>query len=324
MMNNLEVASFINNWPSDLDGHLHYCIGLSGGIDSVVLLHLFNSIAKFKPIKVSAIHVNHGLSPNADSWANFCSQLCAEMGIVLTIAKVKVEKIGGEGLENSARKLRYKQYAQTSADVMVLAHHQDDQLETMLSQIMRGSDLHNSAGMLNISIKNHQKYWRPLLNVSKRHILDYAKKHQLLNIEDESNQDNHYLRNFIRNSIMPQLENYDANIKQKLLQSVREIQRAVTLMDELAKIDLSSCQENATVLNRERFCNLSQSRQINLLTYWLKTVNIPLPSSRKINELTRQINNAHYSKKPFLQINNQVSITVAKKMIELSNTPKDP
>lgn len=325
-MNNLDINNILNKWPSDLDGHLHYCIGLSGGIDSVVLLHLFSQIAKLKPIKLSAIHVNHGISPNADNWTKFCQELCQALNIPLQVATVKVEKIAGEGLENSARKLRYKQYEEHDSDVIMLAHHQDDQIETMLSQIMRGSNLHNSAGMLAISIKRNKRYWRPLLDISKQQIYSYAKEYQLSNIEDESNQDNHYLRNFIRNDILPQLEHYDVNVKQKLNQSIKEIQTAAALIDALAEIDLASCSENEISLNRNKFCLLPQLRQANVLNYWLKENNLPLPSSRKIIEFRRQINEAQFSKKPTLRITPQkvimtINDTIAITMLESSKKP---
>lgn len=290
-MHKLDVDYLIKNWPSNLmDGHLHYCVGLSGGIDSVALLHLFAQLRTKKNITLSAIHVNHGISPNADLWSKFCFELCSSLNIKLHIANVQVIKIGGEGLENSARKLRYVEYNKVGADVILLAHHADDQIETMLSQIMRGSNLHNSAAMLPVTQRGTFKIWRPLLSVSKEDINSYANEHHLTNIEDESNQDNQYLRNFLRNSIIPQLEGFDSHIATKLLQSINQIQQSVALNDELGELDLQATLSNDNnSIDKSKFIILSKSRQLNLLSYWIKKQSLPLPSTRQLKEIIRQI-----------------------------------
>lgn len=296
------VSKIIANWPSSLDGHLHYCVGLSGGIDSVVLLHIFKQISQSRPINLSAIHINHGISLAANKWAEFCQNLCNEWRIPLKNCSVQVQKIGGEGLENSARKLRYQEYAKSTADVIILAHHQDDQIETMLSQIMRGSNLHNSAAMLTTMKRQNQQYWRPILNISKQDIIAYAKHNNLSNIEDESNQDNHYLRNFLRNSILPQLLEFDNQVKTKLMASVMQLQIASKLNDELALIDLQNCQNNHIALIKHKFIALSNERQLNLLTYWIRTQNIPLPSTKQLQEFIRQVYEADLDRHPSLKL----------------------
>lgn len=319
-MSNLNHHEIINNWPSNLDGHLHYCIGLSGGIDSVVLLHLFHEIAQHKPIKLSAIHVNHGISQNANMWTNFCQELCAKLNITLYSSHVKVQKIGGEGLENSARKLRYQEYTKSTADVIVLAHHQDDQIETMLSQIMRGSNLHNSAGMLATMTRQNKHYWRPLLNYSKEDIYSYALHHNLSNIEDESNQDNHYLRNFLRNQIIPQLVNFDQHIKTKLLQSIHQLQKTNALIDEIAEVDFNQLSNNMNQsINRIKFTNLSILRQENVLVHYIAKCNLPLPSQKKLQEFIRQISTARLDRHPQINLSNNSRLIATTTEIQISS-----
>ncbi|MDD3266085.1 MAG: tRNA lysidine(34) synthetase TilS [Burkholderiales bacterium] len=310
----LSTDNIIANWPSQLDGHLHYCIGLSGGIDSVVLLYLFHEIQKIKPIKLSAIHINHGISPNAKFWADFCIKICQNLKIDLKLSEVNVIKIGGEGLENSARKLRYQEYYHDEADVIILAHHQDDQIETMLSQIMRGSDLHNCAGMQKITTRKHKIFWRPLLDIKKSDLIKYANKNNLNHIEDESNLDIKYLRNFIRNKLMLELNIFDNNIESKLIRSIENIQYHVVLSDELGEDDYNSCNDYGK-LNKKKFLELSQNRQLNLLSYMIKLSDLPLPSRNKLSEFCRQIKTAALDRHPSLAITNLLSLRLEKQYI---------
>lgn len=319
IMNNLSATEIINTWPSQLDGHLHYCIGLSGGIDSVVLLHLFHTIAQIKHIKLSAIHVNHGISPHADEWTVFCQKLCLHLNIPLDCRYVKVKKIAGQGLENSARKLRYQEYATSNADIIILAHHADDQIETMLSQIMRGTNLHNSAGMLAINRKGKQLFWRPLLNHSKSQLKSYAQLHSLTHINDESNNDNSYLRNFIRNEIMPHLASYDPYINNKLLQSVNQLQEMVALADEMAAIDYENLLLDETKLDRHKFITLSKLRQENVLAFYIRQHLGQIPSKRQLQEFIRQSQQVKNGRHPQLKISDNILIATHQHIFSLHN-----
>lgn len=311
---NLSIDKIIANWPSQLDGHLHYCIGLSGGIDSVVLLHLFHKIREIKPIILSAIHVNHGISPNAKSWSEFCTKICQELEITFRISEVNVVKVGGEGLENSARKLRYQEYYNYDADVVILAHHQNDQIETMLSQIMRGSDLHNCAGMKEISHRKNKAFWRPLLSIKKSDLIQYTNENNISYINDESNQDIKYLRNFIRNKIMPELNQFDNNVENKLIRSIENIQYHVGLSDEFGKHDYDLCHETRGI-NKPKFVQLSPNRQLNLLSYMIRINNLPLPSHNKLVEFCRQVNTALLDRHPSLLLTSFATLKLEKNYI---------
>lgn len=306
--NRILVESILKQWPSELDGHLSYCVGLSGGIDSVVLLHLLNEASKRQQFKLSAIHVNHGISVYADEWMDFCIRLCQQWDIPLQVAQLQVVKQAGVGLENTARKLRYVEYQKTGADVMILAHHQDDQIETVLSQLMRGSDVHNIAAMRIVSKRNMQFYWRPLLSYTKAQLIDYALEHELSHIEDESNHDNNYLRNFLRNSIIPQLLAYDNNLPQKITQSLASIQASVNLNDEIAECDLLSTMKNGQI-EIAKIISLSLSRQKSLLCHFIRQHNLPLPSSKRLQEFIRQVTTAEQDRHPQLKLNENYVLT---------------
>src|SRR2546422_10307985 len=156
-------------------------VALSGGIDSVVLLHLL----KDHP-GVSAVHVHHGLSPNADAWARFCTRLCRAWKVPLAIRKVKVRK-AGKGLEAAAREARYQAFKKEKAEVIALAHHLDDQAETVLLNLLRGAGVRGASGMQRLARFEGKLLARPLLDVPRRSIEEYARLHGLEWIEDESN-----------------------------------------------------------------------------------------------------------------------------------------
>lgn len=315
------LNTLLNNWPQHFTASTKICIGLSGGVDSVVLLHLFNQLRAHKDFNLSALHVNHNISPNALSWQNFCEKLCANLAIPLHSANVKVVKVGGEGLENSARQLRYAEFKRCNADLVVLAHHQDDQIETMLSQLLRGSNIHNIAAMREYSSKAGQNYWRPLLNFTKLQLINYSQAHNLSYINDESNADNHYLRNFLRNKIIPQLIDFDEQVITKLARSLTTIQDAAALNDTLAKLDYQNCKDDAYGLSLAKLTELDKLRQLNLLAYFIKQHNLALPSHAQLDEFARQITNARRDRTPKLSLTSQHTILCHSNTIHITTLP---
>jgi tRNA(Ile)-lysidine synthase len=210
-------------------GSARITVGLSGGVDSVVLLHKLRDVPG-----VSAIHVHHGLSPNADAWAAFCRRLCRRLGVPLTVRKVKVVK-RGEGLEAAARAARYEIFRKIPVDVLALAHHLDDQAETVLMNLLRGTGLRGARGMLPRSQFNEKTLLRPLLDTSRREIEAYARRHGLEWIEDESNADESLARNFIRRRVGPLLERRYPRWKENLARAARHFAREEAGAEELLR-----------------------------------------------------------------------------------------
>lgn len=293
-----------------LNPDLIYCIGLSGGVDSVVLLHLLHSLCRLEqiPVKqIQAIHINHGISKFANDWQQFCEKYCQELGVMLTVFNFSVKKNTGQGLENSARKVRYQAFAEIkNVDILVLAHHKDDQYETMLTQIMRGSDLHNVAAMNEYRDFADKKIWRPLLKFNKTEILDYAQQNQLQYIEDDSNFDNSYLRNFLRNEIIPQIKKYDPTIYNKFESYLSSIKTHVVLADELAQEDLARFStQNYTKISWDLLKGLSTERQLNLITYFVQKNCKIITSHKSIKEFIRQcteVSNNLHGATPIMEI----------------------
>ena len=174
-----------------------FLVGLSGGVDSVVLLHALAA----EKLDLRAAHVHHGLSPNADQWARFCERLCKRLGVPLTVQRVRVTKKN----ENAARTARYAALKKQPFDVLALAHQLDDQAETVLLNLLRGAGKRGASGMPARGTLDGRVLLRPLLDVPREAIVAYAQQHDLKWIEDESNASDAFSRNFLRLRIAPLL-----------------------------------------------------------------------------------------------------------------------
>jgi tRNA(Ile)-lysidine synthase len=188
----------------DLQGR-RLAVGLSGGMDSVVLLHRLRALAPQLGFQLGALHVHHGLSPNADAWASFCRELCKAWRIPLAVRKVRVAR-RGVGLEAGARAARRAALAREPADAIALAHHLDDQAETVLLNLLRGAGPRGASAMPAAGRLGSKLLLRPLLAVPRHEILAYARAHGLQWVEDESNRDDALTRNFLRLHVGPLLE----------------------------------------------------------------------------------------------------------------------
>ena len=195
-------------------------VALSGGIDSVTLLHQLKARAA-----VRAIHVHHGLSPNADAWAAFCRRLCKRWGVPLKVYRVSVSR-DGEGLEAAARRARYQAFANADADCIALAHNLDDQAETVLMNLLRGAGRRGASGMARETRFRGKTLLRPLLDVPRAEIEAYARRHRLAWVEDESNADEALTRNFLRRRVGPLLEKRFPAWKHSLARAARHFSSA--------------------------------------------------------------------------------------------------
>jgi tRNA(Ile)-lysidine synthase len=216
--------------------HAEIAVGLSGGVDSVVLLHQLKENSK---ARLRAIHVHHGLSPNADAWAAFCRSLCKRLDIPLAVRKVSVRR-AGKGLEAAAREARYAVFMKERAEVIALAHNLDDQAETVLMNLLRGAGARGASGMQEHSKLGGKVLWRPLLGMPRSKIEAYARKHKLEWVEDESNADEALTRNFIRRSVGPLLEKKFPKWKESLARAAKHISKKEAGREELLRKFLQS------------------------------------------------------------------------------------
>lgn len=284
--------------PADLLNHLSarlnsvipegssICVGLSGGMDSVVLLHLLSQLASRHGWRLSALHVHHGISPNADDWADFCAALCACQAIPLHIERVDISPLRQHGIEAAARKLRHAAFARQSADLIALAHHADDQAETLLLQLLRGAGVKGVAAMplFKPASATMCATVRPLLDIVRADLLAYAHQHKLTWIEDESNADASYPRNFLRHQVLPLLEQRFPAYRQTLARSAGHFAEASALLDELAAEDASADELTVSSLRAR-----SQPRAKNLLRHYLHSHGAPMPQSAQLDDMLRQL-----------------------------------
>ena len=261
-------------------------IALSGGIDSMLLLDALTRFAAH-PLALSAIHVHHGLSPNADRWAEFCSEQCAARNVPLVTHRLLLSRERGASLEALARAARYERLLATDVDVIALAHHADDQAETLLLQLLRGAGPHGLAAMPAFR-PGRPALLRPLLELSRGTLAACAAERGLAWIEDESNADRRHARNFIRLDVAPALAARFAGYPGTLARAARHQAEAAALADELAALDADGALDPAG-LSRFRLAALSSARARNLLRWFLREKGLRPPSEASLAEMLRQL-----------------------------------
>ncbi len=275
-------------------------IGLSGGMDSVVLLHLLHGLAPRYDWKLSALHVHHGISPNADVWADFCVEFCASLSISLHVERVDIAPLREHGIESAARKLRHAAFAKQNCDYVALAHHADDQAETLLLQLLRGSGVKGVAAMPLLGQRDGIVTVRPLLDVARAVLLDYARKHALRWVEDESNADDSYPRNFLRHRVLPLLEQRFPACRETLARSARHFAEAGELLDDLACMDAAQAVQ-CEALNIPALQALSPARAKNLLRHFLHLRGAPMPQTAQLEMMMRQLCDARQDAMPCVE-----------------------
>jgi len=256
----------------------HWRIAFSGGLDSTVLLHLLAHLANsesFPPL--SAIHIHHGLQAAADAWPQHCQSVCDALGVPLLVERVKVQS--DASLERAARDARYAVFnSLTQADdVLLTGQHRDDQAETLLFRLLRGAGVRGLGAMPRQRPVGQGMLVRPLLDVSRAELEGYAQAHQLRWIEDPSNQDRQFSRNYLRHQVMPVLTERWPQAQASMARSAAHLREAQGLLDELAQIDLAEAETThefawlgVPSLALAPLAALSDARQRNALSHWLE------------------------------------------------------
>ncbi len=264
-------------------------VAFSGGLDSMVLLH---TLAASRGA-VSAVHVHHGLSDNADRWAEFCQETCRAWAVPCSVYRVDVERGSHDGLEAAARRARHACFRQVVTDWMLLAHHRGDRAETTLFNIVRGAGLRGAGAMPEQS----GRLLRPMLDVERAEIAAYARSHGLRWIEDESNQDIRFSRNFLRLGILPALRRRFPSVEERLVSAATHFAEAASLLDDLARLDLDD-HPHAFPLALELLRRLPEPRARNVLRFLLIIHRVGIPSERRLKEATRQFLTAAADRHP--------------------------
>jgi len=279
--------SFLEYLKQDITD-LEILLGFSGGLDSSVLLHLLSQMQAKLNFKLKVIHVHHGLSSSADDWLNFCKEKCKSLEIEFHAVRVKINNKSPLGIEGEARELRYRAIKKMQKGIVVLGHHQNDQVETLMLQLFRGSGLKGLSGMSEFDAK--RKFWRPMLNIKKDLLEMYAKENNIEFIEDESNQDIYFDRNFMRQKVLPLIESRYPAVIETISRSVSNISEGHHL-NELVALDDSKnlMSDDGSFLLINDLKKMPKIRAINLIRWWLSFNDLLMPSRKNIDELYKQI-----------------------------------
>jgi tRNA(Ile)-lysidine synthase len=285
--------------PQRSGSPLALTVALSGGRDSMVLLDALATAVPLHAISLAAVHVHHGLSPRADAWADFCAKECAARGVPLAVHRVQVDRTAGSGLEAAARAARYAVFGAIRADFVALAHHADDQAETLMLQLLRGAGPHGLAAMPVVrSLGADVALLRPLLTLAAAALDAYAKTRGLAWVDDESNADATLRRNFLRHEIAPRLGAAFAGYPATLARAALLQGEAAQLLDELALADArgllvsNASEERGDALDRDAFASLARSaphRARNVLRWFLHRHNLRAPSAARLDAMQRQL-----------------------------------
>lgn len=272
-------------------------IALSGGLDSTVLLHLAHGWAAARGVPLFAFHIHHGISEHADAWLAHCRAQCAALGVAFDARLVVLQK-DKSGVEAAARKLRYAALGALCAEhgvkLMLTAHHLDDQAETVLLQLLRGSGMAGLSGMDAANgapdlLGNADLVMaRPLLAIARDALQAYAAAQQLHWVDDESNLDARYARNALRLKVMPALAAAFPGFQERFARSAAHAQSAQRMLAELAAQDLQAV-EVAGTIDVARLRTMSLDRVRNLLRHWFALKRVRMPSAAWLDEMVAQL-----------------------------------
>lgn len=268
-------------------------VAYSGGVDSHSLLHALGALRLARPdLVLGALHVHHGLSPNADRWADHCRATCDALGIPCEVIRVRAAPGPGESPEAAARAARYAAFAARveTGDWLLTAHHCDDQAETLLLQLLRGAGVRGLAAMARSAPFGAGRLLRPLLDFTRAEIEAYARRHRLVWIEDESNLDPGFDRNLLRQEIMPRLRARWPAAATTIARSASHCAEAQQLLDELAREDLRTlATEDPAALSVPGLAGMLAHRQRNVLRHWIVQAGHDLPDTRVLERIIGEL-----------------------------------
>ena len=272
-------------------------LALSGGLDSMVLLHALAALRTGFPFSLRAVHVDHALHPDSVAWSEACAQACACLAVPFESRPVMVSTVAADGLEAAARRARYAALSGSLApgEILVTAHQRDDQAETVLLQLLRGAGVAGLAGMPARATFGRGELVRPLLGFARASLEAYGRRHGLVWIDDPSNIDPRLRRSYLRTEIMPRLRAVWPQAERMLVRAAGHAAEATALLDELADADLAGCRaRDATVHVREalsvaQLTTLSPARQRNVLRRWLRQQGFLVPGAQQLEVLLAQL-----------------------------------
>ncbi len=264
------------------------CAAFSGGLDSTVLLDILARLRDEQGFALAALHVHHGLSRNADRWAGACAAFAASRGVPLRVERVTVDRDHPSGLEAAARVARHAAFAKAGTDFVALAHHRDDQAETVLLQALRGTGMKGLSAMAEARAVGGAVWLRPLLDEPRDTLFEHARAAGLDWVEDESNELTAFDRNFLRHEVMPVLGRRFPQYRESLARLARHAASASELLETLAREDAERIAEGGGV-SAEGLAALDPLRRANVLRHFLAARGLPMPGDARLADMARQL-----------------------------------
>ena len=268
-----------------------YWVGFSGGADSSALLHALSKSRNDLQAPIHAVHFHHGLNPAADDWQYHCQNFCRQRDISFTARKLEIERSNKNSIEEESRNRRYLAIGEMlqSSDIYLTAHHADDQAETLFLNLMRGSGIEGLAGIP--ELRKLGKGWvaRPLLNTRKMELESYLIRQGIDWLEDPSNKDQSFDRNFLRNSLFPQLETRWPGVVRRLTRTSRTARISATALADFIDSHYNKILKNRHKMPLRPFLQLEPPMRALVLRQWLRRQEVPALPEVRLNEFIKQI-----------------------------------
>ena len=279
-----------------------YLVALSGGLDSTVLAHALAATRERHGRALLAIHVDHRLHPESGRWSGYCRDLAGRLGIEFVAETVSVDTGSGSGLEAAAREARYAALARhvRVTDWLLSAHHRNDQAETLLLNLMRGSGPAGLAGIGGLNPLGAGWLARPLIDVPREDLEAYAAAERLRWLDDPSNEDLRFDRNYLRHEVLPAMERRWPGVIERIARSADLAGEAASMLDDLAAIDLQGAGNRATRIEVAGVLSLPAARQRNLLRYAIRHAGLPLPGAARLATVIDSVLHAREDAQPLV------------------------
>ncbi len=284
-----------------------YWVAYSGGVDSHILLHVLVQLRQYYPFNLRAVHIHHGLNPNACDWQSHCESICRDLNVELMTHRLDLSS-SQENIEARARDLRYQFFASLlqPGDCLLTGHHQDDQAETVLLQLLRGAGPKGLSAMPASSILGKGCLLRPFLNISRDELLSYAREHQLNWIDDDSNHNTRFSRNFFRQEIMPLLKQRWPSAAETITRSAKHCAETERLLEEFISLLFNVCLLENNALSLIELQKLTPLQQKHVFRQWLFHCGFASPNERKLENCLRVFLTAAQDKHPMVTWGNVI------------------
>jgi len=282
---------------------LRLCVGFSGGPDSTTLLHALGELPAARARGLRALHVDHGMSPQSGTWAERCQRFCETLNVPCEVIRVQVELDKGLGLEAAARHARYAAFESSlqQGEYLLLAHHRDDQAETVLLKLLRGAGPDSLGGMRTLRPFARGQLWRPLLGLSRQQLRDYLDARQLPSIDDPSNGDTRFARNHLRHDILPRLERLWPQAVDSIVHSAALSRAAADALKVQWLAAFDALQDPAAhTIDAAGWLALHPALREPLLDHWLHGLGLPAPTTAQRQQIEHQCN-ARAGQQPCVQ-----------------------